>query len=70
MSRQPLVVLPGGRRRPGCDMCIYGAARWTIEFSWAHELWELEREVCDRCLDAIQDAAEEGLASVWWVEEA
>jgi len=51
-------------------MCIYGAARWTIEFSWAHELWELEREVCDRCLDAIQDAAEEGLASVWWVEEA
>lgn len=70
MSQRPPEVVRPGDRRSGCDLCTYGVIRWVVCFSWPHELWELEREVCDRCVEQLAQAGREGFAEVWWIEEA
>jgi len=71
MSDQPA---PGeaapGRRTTSCEWCIYGAAKWWVEWSPRESLDELEAEICDRCMKELHERELLGLVYVWAVEEA
>lgn len=69
MSRREPARAEKRRTRRGCENCIFGPVRWFVCYSYEDDLWEHEREICDRCMEQLRALAEEELAAIWWVEE-
>lgn len=58
-----------GRSSRSCEWCIYGLAKWWVEWSPRESLDELEAEICDRCMNELHERELLGLVYVWAVEE-
>lgn len=53
-----------------CEICIYGRAVFLVTFQYAEEEYELEKDVCERCMSGIQGLEEQGLVRVWQIWES
>jgi hypothetical protein len=58
------------RRSAHCEWCIYGLVKWFVCWSPWDSQWELESEICDRCMQRLHEEELMQLCYVWAVEEA